>query len=162
MTTRADPALTGEDLRAFMRTWPTGIAVVTSTAGTNPVGCTVNSFTSVSLHPPLLMISLAQRSSTLAAIRQRESFAVNVLGYAHRRLATRFATPGDDRFAGVPWSERLGVPLLDAATAAAVCEVRQIVEVADHVLVIGSPCWCAHRGEGDPLVFFDSAHHRLA
>jgi flavin reductase (DIM6/NTAB) family NADH-FMN oxidoreductase RutF len=160
MTARAEPALTGADFRAFMRTWPTGIAVVTSTAGQDPVGCTVNAFTSISLRPPLLMISLALRSGTLAAIRRRESFGVNVLGFAHRRLAARFAT-GGDRFAGVPWSTHLGIPVLDAATAAAVCDVRQVVEVADHVLVFGSPCWCAQRGEDDPLVFFDSAHRQL-
>ncbi|MFD5825256.1 flavin reductase family protein [Lentzea sp. NPDC060358] len=161
MTARAEPALTGADFLGFMRAWPTGIAVVTSTAGTAPVGCTVNAFTSISLRPPLLMVSLARHSGTLAAIRRRESFGVNVLGFAHRLLATRFAAPGGDRFAGVDWSPQLGVPVLDAAAAAVVCDVRQIVEVADHVLVFGSPCWCGQRDEDDPLVFFGSAHRRL-
>ncbi|HEX7305590.1 flavin reductase family protein [Lentzea sp.] len=161
MTTRAEAALTGADFLAFMRAWPTGIAVVTGTADHAPVGCTVNAFTSISLRPPLLMVSLARHSGTLAAIRRHGSFGVNVLGFAHRLLAARFAAPGGDRFADVPWSPRLGIPVLDAAMAAAVCEVRQVVEVADHVLVFGSPCWSGHRDEDDPLVFFGSAHRRL-
>ncbi|HTI23526.1 MAG TPA: flavin reductase family protein [Kutzneria sp.] len=160
MTSFAERTLTGADFRAFMRAWPTGVAVVTSTAGPEPVGCTVNTFTSVSLCPPLLLISLARHSGTLAAITRRESFGVNVIGFADRQLATRFAT-GGDRFAGVSWRARLGIPVLDAAMAAVVCDVHQVVEVADHVLVIGRPRWCDRRDGGDPLVFFDADHHRL-
>jgi 3-hydroxy-9,10-secoandrosta-1,3,5(10)-triene-9,17-dione monooxygenase reductase component len=161
MTSFAERTLTGADFRAFMRTWPTGVAVVTSTAGPEPVGCTVNTFTSVSLCPPLLLISLARHSGTLAAITRRESFGVNVIGFADRQLATRFAASGGDRFAGVSWHARHGIPVLDAAMAAVVCDVHQAVAVADHVLVIGSPRWCERRDGGDPLVFFDAAHRRL-
>ena len=89
MTSFAERTLTGADFRAFMRTWPTGVAVVTSTAGPEPVGCTVNTFTSVSLCPPLLLISLARHSGTLAAITRRESFGVNVIGFADRAPGRR-------------------------------------------------------------------------
>lgn len=162
MTASADLAeVTGSVLRRFMRNWATGIAVVTSSLGAQPVGCTVNAFTSVSLSPPLLLISLSGRSRTLAAIRAREAFGVNILGYRQRDLVERFATGTGDRFAGVPHRRELDVPVLDGVEASTVCAVERIIAAADHVLVLGRPRWCEQRDTGEPLVFFHGSHRSL-
>lgn len=162
MTASADPAeLTGPAFRGLMRSWATGIAVVTSSLGPEPVGCTVNAFTSVSLSPPLLLISLSGRSRTLAAIRAQDAFGVNVLGYRQRRLTERFATVAQDRFAGVPYRREFDIPVIEGAMASTVCAVERIIVAADHVLVLGRPRWCGHEDAGEPLVYFDGGHRTL-
>ncbi|MDI5942582.1 MULTISPECIES: flavin reductase family protein [Micromonospora] len=159
---RATP-VGGPELREFMRSWATGVAVVTSRAAGHPVGCTVNAFTSVSLHPPLLLVSLARTSRTLAAITAEGGFAVNLLGRRQRALADRFATGAvEDRFAGVAHRALDGMPLLDGAMAAAVCAVTQLIAVADHVLVLGSPYWCEATDDADPAVFLGGRYRTVS
>ncbi|WFE58739.1 flavin reductase family protein [Micromonospora sp. WMMD712] len=153
----------GPELREFMRNWATGVAVVTSRAAGHPVGCTVNAFTSVSLRPPLLLVSLARTSRTLAAITAEGGFAVNLLGRRQRALADRFATGVvEDRFAGVAYRALDGMPLLDGAMAAAVCAVTQLIAAADHVLVLGAPYWCEATGDADPAVFLGGRYRTVS
>jgi 3-hydroxy-9,10-secoandrosta-1,3,5(10)-triene-9,17-dione monooxygenase reductase component len=162
MTASADLAeVTGSAFRRFMRNWATGIAIVTSSLGAEPVGCTVNAFTSVSLSPPLLLISLYGRSRTLAAIMARGAFGVNVLGYRQRDLVERFATGTGDRFAGLPHCWEFDVPLIEGAEASAVCAVERIIDAADHVLVLGRPRRYELSGRGEPLIFFDGGYRSL-
>ncbi|MFF3867912.1 flavin reductase family protein [Micromonospora sp. NPDC001898] len=156
----ARPApVSGPELREFMRNWATGVAVVTSRLAGRPVGCTVNAFTSVSLRPPLLLVSLARTSRTLAAITAEGGFAVNLLDRRQRELADRFATAAGDRFAGVAHRTVDGLPLLDGAMAVAVCTVTQLIGVADHTLVLGSPYRFQAGDDADPAVFF-GGHYR--
>jgi flavin reductase (DIM6/NTAB) family NADH-FMN oxidoreductase RutF len=148
----------------FMRMWATGIAVVTGQSATLPVGCTVTALTSVSLDPPLLLVSLDRRSRTLAALRTQRRFGLNLLAAHQSRLAVRFATASDDRFGGVPHRIIGNVPILDGALAAAVCRVERTIAVADHVLVLGLPGWyCGSEGGRDrpPLIRFDGASRPL-
>ncbi|MCX4469267.1 flavin reductase family protein [Micromonospora sp. NBC_01655] len=149
---RAAP-VSGPELREFMRNWATGVAVVTSRLAGRPVGCTVNAFTSVSLRPPLLLVSLARTSRTLTAITAEGGFAVNLLDRRQRDLADRFATATGDRFAGVAHRTVDGLPLLDGAMAVAVCAVTQFIGAADHMLVLGSPYWCEAGDDADPALF---------
>ncbi len=151
-------AVAGPEFRRFMRSWPTGVAVVTSADGQAPVGCTVNAFVSVSLRPPLILISLALTSRTLAAIGAAGAFGVNVLARTQPGLARHFATSGDDRFTGLSYRWEYGVPLLAEATATAVCVLERTITVADHALVLGSPRWCACDHGRDPLVFAAGAY----
>lgn len=151
----------GESLRGFMRRWATGVAVVTVHRHGRPAGCTVNAFTSVSLDPPLLLISLAATSHTLAAITEAGVFGVNLVEWSQRHLAAQFAERTEDRFRGTPYQLIAGAPVLDGALAATVCVVAQAIPAADHVLVLGTPRWC-DAGEGDtPAVFFGGAYTRL-
>lgn len=155
------PAVTGIEFRAFMRNWATGVAVVTSSLGERPVGCTVNSLTSVSLRPPLLLVCLAEHSRTLAAIQALGSFGINVLGGGQQRLAERFATAGN-RFEGVPHRLDHGVPMIPGAMAAAVCELDRAIAVTDHVMVFGRPRRCDDGGERHaPLAFFGGQYLNL-
>lgn len=154
-------SVTGPDLRRFMRRWPGGVAVVTTAHEGRPAGCAVNSFISVSLRPPLVLVSLAERSRTLAAIGECRAFCVNVLARRQHRLAEHFATTPGDRFAGVPYRWEGGVPVLDGTVAAAVCTVERIISAADHALVLGAPRWCAQDESAEPVVFFQGAYYVL-
>jgi flavin reductase (DIM6/NTAB) family NADH-FMN oxidoreductase RutF len=162
--------MTSPDLRRLMRRWPAGVAVVTSAhwqsdqaqAERVPHGCTVNTFISVSLRPPLLLVSLSEHSRTLAATVECRAFCVNVLASQQFRLADHFAGAPADRFAGVRYRWEGGVPVLDQTAAAVVCGVEQIVASGDHALVLGSPWWCRQDDDADPVVSYDGSYRLLA
>jgi len=155
--------VTGPALRRFMRRWATGVAVVTATDEGRPTGCTANSFTSVSLTPPLVLVSLAEQSRTLGSITRHGAFGVSLLGRRQRDLADRFATaPTGERFAGVDHTLVDGTPVLTGAMAAMVCQVEHAIPAADHVLVLGRPTWCDCDGSPDPIVHFGSHYQSLA
>src|SRR5687768_5147582 len=108
-----DTAAPVDRFRDLMAGWPTGVAVVTGADGTRPLGCTVTALASVSVDPPLLLVSLATTSRTLAAVRRTGRFGVCVLAAAQRHLARAFAAGEPTaRFAGVPFRWTLGVPVL--------------------------------------------------
>jgi flavin reductase (DIM6/NTAB) family NADH-FMN oxidoreductase RutF len=155
-------AVTGRAFRSFMRNWATGVTVVTSSFGQHPIGCTVNAFTSVSLHPPLVLISLAEQSRTLAAIMTRDAFGINLLAWRQRHLAQQFAAASDDRFTEVPYRLECGVPVLEGAMAAAVCEVERAIVAADHVLVLGRPQWFDCADSPDPVIFFGNGYRTFS
>lgn len=152
-----------DGFRDLMAGWPTGVAVVTGADGARPLGCTVTALASVSAEPPLLLVSLAARSRTLAAAERTGVFGLCVLSAAQRHLARAFAA-GDPtaRFAGVPYRWTLGVPLLHGTAACAVCAVRDTIAVADHVLVLGSPRWHAGDPGAEPVIWYRRAPHVLS
>jgi len=149
-----DNAIDSAHFRTVMGHFATGVTIVTSSFGQQPIGCTVNAFTSVSLHPPLVLVSLAEQSRTLAAITTRDVFGINMLAWRQRHLAQQFAAASDDRFTEVPYRLECGVPVLEGAMAAAVCEVERAIVVADHVLVLGRPQWFDCADSPDPVIFF--------
>ena len=182
MTSAVLPGVTGTGLRRFMRRWPSGVAIVTSAAVTSaavtsaaassagqpgsreflvPFGCTVNAFISVSLRPPLVLLSLSEQSHTRAVIAEHQVFCVNVLASRQTWLADRFAGPATDRFADVRYRWRDAVPVFDGNAATAVCDVTQIVPCADHALVLGSPRWCDQDDAAEPAVFSDGRFQHL-
>jgi flavin reductase (DIM6/NTAB) family NADH-FMN oxidoreductase RutF len=156
MTILGSPPPTGQDMvaglefRRFMRRWATGVAVVTTSVAGWPAGCTVNSFTSVSLAPPLLLVSMSNASRTLSAVIRQGMFGVNLLGCRQRQLAELFATTAADHFRDVPFRMRYGVPVLDGTIAAAVCALESYLPVADHVLLLGTPHWCTQQSHTEP------------
>jgi flavin reductase (DIM6/NTAB) family NADH-FMN oxidoreductase RutF len=98
----------------------------------------VNSFASVSLDPPLLLVCLASTASSYPVFRETDGFAVNILSAAQRGLSTAFATRGVDKFAGVGWGEQVtGAPVLDGVVAWFDCRTHQIVQAGDHAILIG-------------------------
>jgi flavin reductase (DIM6/NTAB) family NADH-FMN oxidoreductase RutF len=132
------PDVTADQFRDAMGRWPTGVAVVTTAAEDLPAGCTVNAMTTVSLTPPLLVVSLAAGSWTLTAIQAHGRFGVNVLPASRSELGQRFAMSSrEERFRGVDFAWVLAVPLLSDVLVRGVCTVERQLAVADHVLVIG-------------------------
>ena len=156
------PGVPDAEFRNFMRHWPTGVAVVTTAGADGPVGCTVNALMSLSVEPPLLVVSLCEDSRTLEAIRRTELFGTSVLDSDQGELSHRFAhcAPAE-RFAGLDLRVDHGVPLLAGAAAQAVCSVRELVRCADHVLVVGAPVWQSIDSGRGPLLLHRGAHRRV-
>ncbi|WP_252365138.1 flavin reductase family protein [Saccharomonospora piscinae] len=129
------------DFRALMSTFPSGVAVVTSQDQQGALrGSTCTSLCSVSLRPPILLVSLHLRSGTLATIRRAGSFAVNFLHSRGRYAAELFSTAVADRFRRIEWERtpNLSQPwLVRDAHATAECRLTETVEVADHGVVFG-------------------------
>jgi flavin reductase (DIM6/NTAB) family NADH-FMN oxidoreductase RutF len=145
------------DVKRAAGAFPTGVAVVTAVAadGTR-VGLTVNSFTSVSLDPPLVLVCVRRRAPSLAVIESGGRFGISILAKSQRALALRFARPAEDKFAGLPWRVGvLGVPLLDGAVAHVECLLARVLDGGDHEIVLGH-VQRARAFAGEPLVFHRS------
>jgi 3-hydroxy-9,10-secoandrosta-1,3,5(10)-triene-9,17-dione monooxygenase reductase component len=146
-----------EDLRSYrnaLGSFATGVTIVTTqTDAGKPVGLTVNSFTSVSLEPPLVLWSLARKSPSLGIFDACRHYGINVLASHQAEHCARFATPMPDKFAGTAWSaSEEGVPLLEGVAMQLVCENQQRIEAGDHVIFLGRVLHYAP-GTGQPLIF---------
>jgi flavin reductase (DIM6/NTAB) family NADH-FMN oxidoreductase RutF len=141
----------------------TGVAVATvRTQSNDPVGITVNSFTSVSASPPLVLVCIDYRSSILTHFRATSFFGINVLTGDQQDLSARFSQRELDRFDGIAWhSGSTGVPLLEGAMAALECCVEQTVEAGDHAVFIASVVRAEWRDDPSPLLFFAGSYYRL-
>ncbi len=127
------------DLRRAFGSFATGVTIVTTLDNDRqPVGFTANSFSSVSLDPPLLSVSVAKSAFGLAVFTECTAFAINVLAQGQRDLSNRFASQGTDKFAGVSWQSGItGAPQLNNVVAWFDCENFQQVDAGDHVILIG-------------------------
>jgi 3-hydroxy-9,10-secoandrosta-1,3,5(10)-triene-9,17-dione monooxygenase reductase component len=153
MNVEADP-LDPRRFRAVIGAFATGVVVITTEADGEYHGMTVNSLTSVSLDPCMLLVCLRLGSTTGQAIRKRGEFTVNILAAHQRDLLHRFVnTRVADRFAGldVEFSPG-GMPLLPGAIAHICCRVAAIHRGGDHDIVVGEVLTCRDR-DGPPLVF---------
>ncbi|KIC38920.1 flavin reductase [Leisingera sp. ANG-M7] len=126
-------------LRNAFGTFMTGVTVVTThDPEGNPIGFTANSFTSVSLDPPLVLVCIANSSSNYAAFEQAEGFAVNVLAEDQKDVSNTFARPVEDRFAAVSWQKGPeGSPVFEGVSAWFDCSMHNRVEAGDHLILIG-------------------------
>lgn len=140
----------------------TGIAIATvSTAGGVPFGLTVNSFTSVSAAPPLVLICIDYRSTVLAHFRSSAFYGINVLSEDQRELSVRFSERQPDRFDGLDWRHgETGVPLIANCLATMECSVVQTVEAGDHAIFIGEVVRADYR-DGRPLLYFGSQYETI-
>jgi flavin reductase (DIM6/NTAB) family NADH-FMN oxidoreductase RutF len=142
--------------------YATGITILTVLDSLGaPHGMTVNSFTSVSLSPPLILVCIDRQTPILSHFKPGTRFGVNVLHEEQKELSTWFARSGHDRFSGMEWrAGETGVPILPGMLATLECEVTQMVEAGDHVVVIGAALHATWR-EGQPLVYFNSSYQSL-
>ncbi len=153
--------LTPLDLRAALGRFATGVTIITclDTDGL-PVGLTANSFTSLSLDPPLVLWSLRDISNCLPAFAQSGHFAVNVLAETQVDLSRRFASASDDKFAEGGWSPGLdGAPVLAGSAAVFECVVDSRQQAGDHVLFIGRVLRLSSLAVA-PLLF-QGGHYRM-
>lgn len=150
------------DFRRALGQFATGVTVVTARGkdGRN-VGMTVNSFTSVSLDPPLVLWSVSRQSASFADFAEASHFAVNVLAANQHHLSRQFSTPLIDKFEGVEISSgAAGCPLLSGASAYFVCRKVRQMEGGDHIIFLGEVEEYTWR-ESEPLVFH-SGRYRVA
>ncbi|HEV2634154.1 MAG TPA: flavin reductase family protein [Actinocrinis sp.] len=149
----ADPgALTGL-FREVMAGVCSPVSVVTAMTGDRPHGSTVSAFASLSLVPPMVLISLDQRSYLLTMIRDTGRFGVNVLGSHQAGLALTFAGKGADKFAGVPWQLDQNLPRLLGAPGWLACRAADFVIGGDHVIVLGEVTAAETTTAAPPLTY---------
>jgi flavin reductase (DIM6/NTAB) family NADH-FMN oxidoreductase RutF len=144
---------------------PAPVTLVTCAALDDaPIGATVSAFSSLSLDPPLVVVSLDRRSGTLDSIRSRRAFAVHVLGDGHRSLATRFAERRGDKFHELEFERNnRGVPLLAQYSFRFECVLHDEFPGGDHVLVVGAVEELSeHEVAQDPVVWYGRTFQRLS
>ena len=141
-------------LRRALGCFVTGVTVVTTCgADRRPHGFTANSFTSVSLDPPLVLVCVGHAVESLEAYRECEGFAINMLAHSQQATANMFATEFPDRFAGVRWREGShGSPILEGCVASLECASWQRIEAGDHMILIGRVLASEHSTD-HPLAF---------
>ncbi len=141
--------------------YPTGVAVITASGPDGPIGMAMNSFTSVSLDPPLVLFCPALSSGTWPGIREAGAIAVNVLSSGQQEVSRTFARRDVDRFAGLAWTPgSSGAPLLLDALGWLECRVQAEYPAGDHVVVIAAiERMGVHDDLADPLVFFRGGYY---
>ena len=149
-------------LRHCLGKFATGVTVVTCQGTKGPCGITANSFSSVSLQPPLLLWNIAKVSNSLQAFLGAEYFAINVLSATQQTLAEHFALSDHTRFNGVDYAVNGNdVPLLLESVACFECRTHQIHDCGDHHIIIGEIE--GYRAEdSDPLLFFGGEYAALS
>jgi flavin reductase (DIM6/NTAB) family NADH-FMN oxidoreductase RutF len=157
--------LDSEQLRRAMRAWTTGVAIVTSIYAGQQYGMTVNSFTSVSLEPPLISVTLRRLTHTHDLVVKSGLFSVTVLTAAQKNLSDRFAgkVPNIiDRFAGVE-TETISFdsPVFKEGMAYFDCKVMSSMPVGENTLFVAEVVDARGDGQGDPLVYHNREYWHL-
>ncbi|MCA1691609.1 MAG: flavin reductase family protein [Acidimicrobiales bacterium] len=148
--------------RQILGHFATGVTVVTALDGGTPVGLSVNSFTSVSLDPPLVAFCVARSSGTWPRIREAGRFCVNVLAENQEDVSRVFATRGPDKFQGIGWRPApSGAPILAGVLAWVDCSLEAEYDGGDHVLVVGRVQELELSTEGGPLIFYRGGYGRF-
>lgn len=151
------------EFRQLCGRFATGIAIVTATeADGTPVGMTVNSFTSVSLEPPLVLVAIDRAASMHASLMSASHWAVNILEAHQETLSRRFASGLADRFEGVGWHRGpAGEILLEGALAHLRCEPVTTVPAGDHTLFVGQVTGGGAAEHGRPLLYYRGGYAEL-
>lgn len=155
MTTAIDP----KELRKALGCFATGVTVVTTRlADGNLLGFTANSFSSVSLDPPLVMVCIANTAAGIDGWRKSRAFAVNILSEEQQEVSSRFARRGIDKFGETPWRpSTLGSPLLQETVAWFDCSMHEVIPMGDHDILIGRVESFEHTARS-PLGFVSGAY----
>lgn len=129
--------------------------------GGSPCGLTINSFSSVSLDPPLVLFCLDRSSQALGSFQAASSFVINLLDQSQRELSQRFAARAGDRFAGQEWRRGIsGAPVLPNSLAVIECVRHTVLDGGDHVIFLGEAISVEAR-DGDPLLYFAGRYRQL-
>ncbi|WP_336658806.1 flavin reductase family protein [Leucobacter sp. USHLN153] len=154
------PGFDARDLRSAFGQFATGVTVVTTTTPSGErVGVTANSFTSLSMDPPLVLWCPGRHLRSLPAFEEASHFAINVLASDQHELSRRFAVGASDKFSGVEVREGIaGLPLIPGTLATFECETVARHEAGDHVIYIGHIRRYAHTS-AEPLVFHGGRYH---
>jgi 3-hydroxy-9,10-secoandrosta-1,3,5(10)-triene-9,17-dione monooxygenase reductase component len=160
--TGRDEVLDTGELRDALGRFATGVVLVTAAPEAELIGLVVNSLTSVSIEPPLILFCPSRSSVTWSRMRRAGRFAVNVLGRDLEAFVARAAPPGSDRFAGVTWTPgRGGAPLLTDALASLECTFVGEHPGGDHWIIVGRVDELHLPPTKEPLIFFDGRFHGL-
>ena len=153
-----DPTL----FRRACAQFATGVAIASAMDEQGqPHGMTINSFTSVSMEPPIVLICIDRASNLLAVFERAKQYGLSFLGEPQQGLSTRFAQRGQNRFDGVAWmTGASGVPLIPGALAQLECRITRSIAAGDHDILIAEVI-SADIQTGSPLLYFGSRYRRL-
>ncbi|TIN24982.1 MAG: alpha/beta fold hydrolase [Mesorhizobium sp.] len=145
---QADPAFDSGEFRRALGSFLTGVTIVTTIgAEGEPRGFTANSFTSVSLEPPLVLVCIAKKALGHSAFSTSKGFAINILSESQKAHSGIFASKAADKFASVAWQPgQTGNPLIDGSVAVFDCAMQQLVDAGDHSILIGRVRDFSHNG----------------
>ena len=145
--------------------YATGVVVVTTvdkSQNDRPTGMTVNSFTSLSLDPPLVLWNLGDHADCYGVFSGASHFCAHVLHQGQESVSRRFATKSDDKFAGIEWSPGLGgVPVLSDYAARFECATEAFYPGGDHLIIVGRVVNFEARASAEPLLFFLGKYRQL-
>ena len=163
MSHAPDPLdLSPRRLRDAFGCFSTGVTVVTAfDASGSAVGLTANSFTSVSLEPPLLLFCLDRQSRRAPVVQAAKAYAVHVLHAGQEELSTRFARGASDAMAGLDWAEEAGAPVLRDAMAVFSCRPHAVHDGGDHAILIGRVDSLRFQSDQDPLIYFQGRYRSV-
>jgi flavin reductase (DIM6/NTAB) family NADH-FMN oxidoreductase RutF len=149
-------------LRDALGCFATGVTVVTCLHDGEPTGLTVNSFTSVSLEPPLLLVCIRKDASSAGALVTAAHFAINVLQTGQQPASIRFATRDEDRFGATAWAcGEAGAPILHESLGVFECERFAVYDGGDHHILVGKVEKASFDAGLDPLLYFRGRYRRL-
>lgn len=152
------------DFRSALGTFATGVTVITTMSdGGAPVGFTANSFSSVSLEPPLLLFCLDRGSYSFGHFSKTKTFAVNVLTDRQEDVSAHFARPSEDKWRHVGYDLcSVGCPVFADALAVFECETHAVHDGGDHIIVVGEVVRFHRKDEGGPLLYYRGRYARIA
>lgn len=163
------------ELRNALGAFATGVTIVTTIANDecdagqgkpSPVAMTANSFSSVSLEPPLILWSLARSAQSFAAFEQAEHFAVHILHSGQQGLSNICATKNADKFSEISWHPGInGVPIFDDYNTCFQCSVESKVDGGDHLIILGRVCAFDNKERethSTPLLFYQGQYKNIA
>jgi flavin reductase (DIM6/NTAB) family NADH-FMN oxidoreductase RutF len=158
--------LSPDALREAMRAWSSGVTIVTAVHKGETHGMTVSSFTSISVDPPLIIVSLQTDSRTHNLVWKSRAFAVTILGADQQELSERFAgrmPDGEDRLDGVDTETLItGAPLIKGGLSWLDCRVTQTIPVGTNTLFLAEVVAAQNRDDGLPLAYYDRSYRRLS
>jgi len=158
----SNQSFSSADFRQVMSNHAAGVVVVSTTWDGVNHGVTVNSMTSVSLNPAIVLVCLDHNSQTATAIRSRGWFCLNLLDENQELISRQFVRKDVDRFADVPLHDRSdGLPLIAGAAGHLVCRLKTIDSVGDHFVVYGEVTECSKQ-DTRPLLYHKGQYCRLA
>jgi flavin reductase (DIM6/NTAB) family NADH-FMN oxidoreductase RutF len=160
---RMPSALDPDRYRTVFGHFATGVAVITVAGPMGEGGMTANAVCSVSLDPMLALVCFEQSARTLPLVRDAGRFAVNVLRSGEEDVARVFASkvPEAQKLRDVPHRLEAGMPILDAALAWVVCDLRELIPAGDHEIAIGAVV-AMDLADGDPLLWYRGGYRGLA
>jgi flavin reductase (DIM6/NTAB) family NADH-FMN oxidoreductase RutF len=144
------------DFRATLGQFCSGVVVATGMLEGIPAGFAAQSFSSLSLDPPLVALFPGKQSSSWPKLRDSGSFCINVLGAHHQAVCERFAQSGADKFAGLDWRTGVtGSPILTSVLAYIDCDLQAEHDAGDHTIAVGRVRDLAVvEADAQPLLFF--------
>ncbi len=150
------------NLRKALGSFLTGVTVVTCVDSSgSPLGFTANSFTSVSLSPPLVIACLSKNSYNIESYKHTSFFAVNILNEQQQQISDIFSKPIEDRFSQIDWSlSHSSNPIIQDALASFDCKIVNVIEAGDHIMLMGEVI-DFEVSSGSPLGYFQSHYIHL-